>query len=315
MGLNNTEFETFEQQFLELVAEFESISVSEKHLRETVQTESTRAEAAEAARDAAERAAAEARHGAAAATAGAAHAAAALAKAQEELANAKMQMDIHDRQRILFEERCAEQSRQLSSLEREVQQLRPLQAAHGALQRQYTELQDRVRLATDDARSEASRLESELRRVERCASGGAEIRERARLAAAAHARERRRAAAELHHTVSELRRANTEITRLNTLVAELQARLSTNTTEYCKAAVDPDKEALSVAKAALKAERAGSARLERALAAALADNAALAASLHARDNTHANLDRQPPDSLPKDEDTKISPIDSFLADF
>lgn len=56
--------------------------------------------------------------------------------------------------------------------------------------------------------SEASRLESEVRRVERCASGGAELRERARLAAAAHARERRLAAAELQHTSRELLRAN-----------------------------------------------------------------------------------------------------------
>lgn len=41
---------------------------------------------------------------------------------------------------------------QVSSLERELQQLRPLQAAHSNLQKQYVELQDRIRVATDDAR-------------------------------------------------------------------------------------------------------------------------------------------------------------------
>lgn len=54
---------------------------------------------------------------------------------------------------------------------------------------------------------EASRLESEVRRVEKSAGGGAEIRERARLAAAAHVHERRLAAAELQHTNQELHNA------------------------------------------------------------------------------------------------------------
>lgn len=57
---------------------------------------------------------------------------------------------------------------------------------------------------------ESSRLEAELRRVEKCASGGGEIRERARLASAAHARERRLANAELAHTTKELFRANSK---------------------------------------------------------------------------------------------------------
>lgn len=56
--------------------------------------------------------------------------------------------------------------------------------------------------------SEASRLESEVRRVERCARGGEEVRSRARLAAAAHARERRLAAEEKQHLTAELLRAN-----------------------------------------------------------------------------------------------------------
>lgn len=55
---------------------------------------------------------------------------------------------------------------------------------------------------------ESTRLESELRRVEKCAAAGSEIRERARLAAAAHARERRLAAAELQHTNRELLASN-----------------------------------------------------------------------------------------------------------
>lgn len=44
--------------------------------------------------------------------------------------------------------------------------------------------------------------------MERCARGGAEVRERARLAAAAHARERRRTAAELQRATTDLQNAN-----------------------------------------------------------------------------------------------------------
>ncbi|CAG9098702.1 unnamed protein product [Plutella xylostella] len=208
MGVSTTEFESFEQQFLELVGEFQSITTSEGRLRESLRSESSRAEAAEAARAAAERSAAEARAAAAAAAAGATQATAALARAHDELTAVKMQAELAVRQRSLLEERCSELSTQLAVCEREVQQLRPLQASHAALQRQYQELQERIRAATDVAKTEASRLESELRRVERCAGGGAEVRERARLAASAHARERRLAAAELQHTTRELAAAN-----------------------------------------------------------------------------------------------------------
>lgn len=52
-----------------------------------------------------------------------------------------------------------------------------------------------------------TQLEKELRAVERCAKGGVELRERARLAAAGHVRERRLAAAEIKHTTLELKMA------------------------------------------------------------------------------------------------------------
>ncbi|RVE48638.1 hypothetical protein evm_006709 [Chilo suppressalis] len=201
-------------------------------------------------------------------------------------------------------------SLQLSSLERELQQLQPLQSAHAALQRQYIELQELVRKATEQARSESSRLEAELRRVERCASGGSELRERARLAASAHARERKLATAELQHATTELQAANAEIARLRALVAELQLRNTSGT--HTKVKEDPDSEVLAELRATLEAERAGSARLERALAAALADNAALAANLHAIDNVHSAITISQPIQDPAA--TNIGAIDSFLAE-
>lgn len=94
-------------------------------------------------------------------------------------------------------------------------------------------------------------------------------------------------------------------------MAELQSRLSEFThRESSKDFIDQDTEALCVAQAALEAERAGAARLERALAAALADNAALASALHSKDNT-AEHPLTPPAQQTK---MNISPIDSFLAD-
>lgn len=59
-----------------------------------MRSESTRAEAAEAARESAERAAAEARSSATAAAASATQAAAALAKAQDEFTGIKMQLEL-----------------------------------------------------------------------------------------------------------------------------------------------------------------------------------------------------------------------------
>ncbi|XP_059060472.1 uncharacterized abhydrolase domain-containing protein DDB_G0269086-like [Achroia grisella] len=314
MGIS-TEFENFEQQFLEIIGEFQSISDSESRLREALRTESTKAEAAEVAREAAERAAAEARSAAVAATAGASQAAATLAKAQDEITGLKIQVELIERQRTLLEERYAAFSGQIALLERELQQLRPLQVSHSTLLRQYTELQERVRITTEDTRNEASRLENDLRRVEKCAAGGSELRERARLAAAAHAREKRLSAAELQHTSRDLVAANSEIVRLGAHVAELQLRLSehTNKTDSKMKILDHDAEAISEIRAALEAERAGAARLERALASALSDNATLAARLHDNDNTPSQSS-QTSKPVESSNPTHFCPIDAFLAD-
>lgn len=79
-----------------------------------------------------------------------------------------------------------------------------------------------------------------------------------------------------------------------------------------KKPVDLDVEALIEARAALEAERAGAAKLEKALAAALADNATLAARINNMDNTdeERNMNSTPPESAA----TNICPIDSFLAE-
>ncbi|KAF9809580.1 hypothetical protein SFRURICE_020877, partial [Spodoptera frugiperda] len=217
-----------------------------------------------------------------------------------------------ERQRKLLEDRCGEMTAQIGSLERQVQQLKPLQSAHATLQRQYTELQERICKATEEARRESTRLESELRRVEKCATAGSEIRERARLAAAAHARERRLAAAELQHTNKELIAANTEISKLKATVAELQLQLTEISDNPSKKPVDIDVEALFEARAALDAERAGAAKLEKALAAALADNATLAARINNMDNT--DEERNMNSTQPESAATNICPIDSFLAE-
>ncbi|CAH2243433.1 uncharacterized abhydrolase domain-containing protein DDB_G0269086-like [Pararge aegeria] len=309
MVVDTKEFESFEQQFIELVSEFQSLSISESQLREALRTEAARAEAAEAVRDATERASVDARAGALAASAGATQAAKTLAAVQDELTTVKMQLEFADRQRIIVEERYTETINKTITLERELQTLRPLQTAHLMLQRQFTELQERINNATEEVRSEASRLENELRRVERCASAGSELRERARLAAAAHARERRIANAEFQHTARELKIANAEITRQGILIAELECRLSKFVEDPKRKIVDPEFEALIEVKAALEAERAGTARLEKALAAALADNANLAAQLHSNDNNE--LKGPSPEYSTS---TNICPIDSFLAE-
>ncbi|XP_075991775.1 uncharacterized protein LOC142987108 [Anticarsia gemmatalis] len=311
MGGTN-EFETLEQQFLELIAEFRTITISENRLRDSLRSESTRAEAAEAGRAAAERAAAEARSGAAAATAAVTKATTALACAQEQLTGLKIHLEVTDRQRTILEERCSEMSAQINALERQVQQMKPLQSAHATLQRQYTELQERIGHACEEARRESNRLENELRRVEKCAAAGSEIRERARLAAAAHARERRLAATELQHTNRELLNANAEISKLKASIAELQMHLSEGK-DVGNKTVDPSIEALAEVRAALEAERAGAAKLERALAAALADNAVLAARVHATDNNdELNKTLTPPEVTTNSD--HICPIDSFLAE-
>ncbi|XP_072936590.1 uncharacterized protein [Epargyreus clarus] len=301
--MGNSEFELFEKDFMELL--------SEARLREVIRTEATRAEAAEAAKQTAERAAADARASAAAATAAAAHAAQSLANTHDETISLKMKLEIAERQHSLIEEKHTELLNQVATLDKELQQLRPIQSAHTSLKNQYIELLNRIKSATEDARSESSRLGNELRRVEKCASAGLEIRERARLAATAHARERRLTAAEIQHTSKELCAANVEITRLGALVTELQYRLSElrDGKPKSKSVKDPDQESLLEVRAALESERAGAARLERSLAAALADNAMLASKLHANDNTESPTTPHNSNGF-----TNICPIDSFLED-
>lgn len=137
----------------------------------------------------------------------------------------------------------AKQSAQLNSAERELHQLRNLKMSYGTLHRQYLDLQESVRASVTEAQaydfftlvwnyikwhgsnfnklgeySEVNRLEQELRRVERSAAAGAELRERARLAAASHARERRLTDAELRHTSLELLSANGKLNLYSPLV-------------------------------------------------------------------------------------------------
>lgn len=50
---------------------------------------------------------------------------------------------------------------QIGELERELQQMRPLQSAHATLQRQFAELQERIATATEEAR----RLVNDIRVV------------------------------------------------------------------------------------------------------------------------------------------------------
>ena len=103
-----------------------------------------------------------------------------------------------------------------------------------------------------------------------------------------------------------------EISKLRATVAELQIRLSEqNNSTLTKKTMDPDVEALAETRAALEAERAGAAKLERALAAALADNATLAARLNTTDNSDVTIKTSTP---PESSDTNTCPIDSFLAE-
>lgn len=103
-----------------------------------------------------------------------------------------------------------------------------------------------------------------------------------------------------------------EVTKLAALVADLQCRVKNSSSTLNFKTKDPNEEALVESRAALQAERAGAARLEQALAAALADNAALAALLHNADNDITPLPGSPPPSA--DLSRNICPIDSFLAE-
>lgn len=100
-----------------------------------------------------------------------------------------------------------------------------------------------------------------------------------------------------------------EIARLGALVAELQLRVAHGTESK---PWNNESETVAELRAALDAERAGSSRLEIALASALSDNAALAASLHANDNSPTKTQRDP--TPPVGTSTNICPIDSFLAE-
>lgn len=98
-------------------------------------------------------------------------------------------------------------------------------------------------------------------------------------------------------------------------MAELQLHLAkseSNEAVKAKSLSEYDAETIAETKAALEAERSGTARLERALAAALADNATLAARLHVVDNTPTSS--QPAKQVESSNSTNICPIDDFLAD-
>ncbi|XP_047516319.1 citron Rho-interacting kinase-like [Pieris napi] len=307
----SVDVDTLEKQFIDLVGEFQLLYISESRLKEAVRTEATRAEAAEAARDDAVKTAEDHRAATAGATAGAKEAARALSDVQNDLTNTKIQLDLAERQRSLFEEKCSELSEHIAVLEKEVQEFKHLKTMYTELQKQFIELQERVQSATDSARSEATRLENELRHVEKCASAGTELRERARLAAAAHARERRLAADELLDTTRELQSAKGEVTRLKLLVTDLESKVQDLQEKSTKTLEFSDQDILLETKAALEAERNTTTRLEKALATATADNAVLAAEVHRQDNIGVS-----PKIIEETEktSTNICPIDSFLAD-
>ncbi|XP_022112467.2 uncharacterized protein LOC110991419 [Pieris rapae] len=303
--------DTFEKQFIDLLGGFQLLYISESGLKEAVRTEAMRAEAAEAARDNAVRTTEDHRAATAAATAGAKEAARALSDVQNELTNTKIQLGLVERQRSLFEEKYTETSEHIAVLEKEVQEFKHLKTMYTELQKQFIELQERVQSSTESARSEATRLENELRRVEKCASAGTELRERARLAADAHARERRLAADELHDTTRELQSAKGEITRLKLLVTDLESKIRDLKEKSTKSLEISDRDILLETKAALEAERNTTTLLEKALAAATADNAVLAAELHGQDNIGVSskiIEETETTS------TNICSIDSFLAD-
>lgn len=102
-----------------------------------------------------------------------------------------------------------------------------------------------------------------------------------------------------------------EISKLSSLVTELQLRVTHDGTSKSQTPVDPDKESLAEIREALHAERAGTDKLEKALAAALSDNATLATQIQAKEMKMNQV--QVPTTL-NSTSTNICPIDSFLAD-
>lgn len=102
-----------------------------------------------------------------------------------------------------------------------------------------------------------------------------------------------------------------EISRLSSMVSELQLRVAHDSASKTQTPVDPDEESLAETRAALHAERTGTGKLEKALAAALSDNATLASQIRAKEITLSQVQASTP---PSSTSTNIYPIDSFLAD-
>lgn len=102
-----------------------------------------------------------------------------------------------------------------------------------------------------------------------------------------------------------------EVTRLNLLVTDLQCKLQDLQEKPSKGIEFLEQDVLLETRAALEAERNVTIRLERALAAAIADNAVLAAELHRQDNIGGL-----PTIMEEMETTttNICAIDAFLAD-
>lgn len=103
-----------------------------------------------------------------------------------------------------------------------------------------------------------------------------------------------------------------EISRLTSLVSELQAQIANENSYKDQKVFDPDMESIAELRAAFQAERAGSEKLEKALAAALSDNATSAAEIHAKDNNLSQVHTSSPPGT--SNTTNINPIDSFLAE-
>lgn len=100
------------------------------------------------------------------------------------------------------------------------------------------------------------------------------------------------------------------------MITDLQCRLaqseSNSAISRYSSNITSDSDALIEARAALKAERSGAAKLEKALAAALADNAELAAKMKAEDTCNQSATKQTSSAVINS--TNITALDDFLAD-
>ena len=98
-------------------------------------------------------------------------------------------------------------------------------------------------------------------------------------------------------------------------ITELQCRSSGQSVQPRTETNNTDSETILELKAVLEAERAGAVRLERALAAALADNTNLATQLHINDNINEeNSQTQSVEETKNYSTQNVCPIDSFLAE-